>query len=262
MQLPYSVRTLGYQLLGRVPVRVRSGINQGRRWSLATTGRGYGSGSFGADRLEVLAELVRPGECVFDLGAHKGFMSLACARLVGPEGTVVAVEPGRSNLWFLRRHVAWNRAANVRIVPCAVGEEPREVAFGGRGDSLAYQVGEGDDRVELKTLPQIAREQSVPRPTVVKMDIEGQELATLRGAREVLRPDVVLLISVHGRALYDDCAALLTEAGFRLFPSREIQRRLSGEEPEWGGDHDLLAVGADRDVDEERLGRLPLLAGR
>src|SRR5690606_13230739 len=76
MQLPYHLREIGYRLLGAVPIRVRSGINRGRRWSLASTGRGYGSGRFGQDRLAALAAVVRPGETFWDLGAHKGFMTL------------------------------------------------------------------------------------------------------------------------------------------------------------------------------------------
>src|SRR5690606_39605116 len=108
MQLPYHLRAIGYRLLGAVGIRGRSGINRGRRWSLASTGRGYGSGRFGQDRLAALAAVVRPGETFWDLGAHKGIMTLAAARLVGPEGPVGAGEPGPGNLPSPRRHGAWN----------------------------------------------------------------------------------------------------------------------------------------------------------
>ena len=261
MQLPYTIRTLGQRLLGRVRVPVRAGINRGYRWSIVSTGRGYGSGAFGLDRIGALQALVRPGECFFDLGAHKGFMALAASRMVGPGGTVVAVEPGRSNLWFLRQHVRWNRVRNVRIVHAAVGAEPGTVSFGGRGDSLAYQVGVGEDTVPLMCVPQIAAEERVPPPTVIKMDIEGHELHALQGALPVLRPDLLLLISIHSRELYDGCSALLEAHGFTLFPSWEIQRRLSHEIEDWGGDHDLLAAGSARLVDEQMIGRLRLMTG-
>lgn len=258
MQLPYSVRTAGQRLLGNIRVRVRSGINEGRRWSLVSTGRGYGSGAFGRARLEVAEALLAPGDCVVDLGAHKGFMSLAASRLVGPTGVVLAVEPGSTNLWFLHKHVAWNRAANVRIVRAAVGSKTGTVAFGGRGDSLAYQIGVGDEQVPLLTIPDILQEAGAPLPSLIKMDIEGQELAALEGAGDALSDTVALIMSIHSRELYDACAALLTRHGFNLFPGWEIRRRLSGAVEEWGGDHDLVAIGPERDLDAGRLEQLAL----
>lgn len=246
MQLPYRIRALGYRLLGHVPVRVRSGVNRGRRWSLASTGRGYGSGRFGRDRLAALAALVRPGETFWDLGAHKGFVTLAAAGLVGPDGLVVAVEPGPANLPFLRRHVAWNHAGNVRIVPAAVGEHPGRVTFGGQGDSLAYQVGVGNDTVQLETIPGIMSRLHLPAPTTMKMDIESQEVAALRGALPVLRDDLVLLVSVHDAELYEECRKLLLGRDFSLYESHEMALRTSGRLPVWGGDHDLLAIGPAR----------------
>lgn len=261
MQLPYHLREIGYRLLGAVPIRVRSGINRGRRWSLASTGRGYGSGRFGQDRLAALAAVVRPGETFWDLGAHKGFMTLAAARLVGPEGLVVAVEPGPVNLPFLRRHVAWNDLGNVRIVASAVGEDPGPVAFGGRGDSLAYQVGIGEVTVPLETIPGIMSRLELPVPTAIKMDIEGREAAALRGALPVLRDDLALLVSVHDAALHMECRKLLLTRGFSLYESHEMALRTSGRMPAWGGDHDLLAIGPARAHDPAAIQALDLIRG-
>jgi FkbM family methyltransferase len=262
MQLPYVIRSLGHRLLGNARVRIKSGINQGFQWSVVTTGRGYGSGSFGRDRLGALQALAQPGECFLDLGAHKGFMSLAASRMVGPSGTVVAVEPGESNLWFLRKHLAWNDVRNVRVVQAAVGAGGGTVAFGGRGDSLAYQVGVGDDTVPLKSVPQIVAEEQVPPPSLIKMDIEGHELEALQGAAPLLGAEVVLLISIHSRALFEDCSKLLEEHGFKLFPSHEIARRISDPSMDWGGDHDLLAIGSGRSFDPTQIDELGLLTGR
>lgn len=259
MQLPYRVRTLGYRLLGGVPVRVRSGVNRGRRWSLVSTGRGYGSGRFGRDRIAALAALVRPGECFWDLGAHKGFVTLAASRLVGPDGLVIAVEPGPANLPFLRRHVAWNEAANVRIVPAAVGESSGPVAFGGQGDSLSYQVGVGDETVQLETIPGIMGRLDLPAPTTMKMDIESQEAAALRGALPVLRDDLVVLASIHDADLYQECRDLLLDRSFRLYESHEMALRTSGRLADWGGDHDILAIGPGRPHDPSAIRALALI---
>lgn len=86
-------------------MRVRGGPNRGLRWSVSSSGRGYISGRFEAERIERMLGLARPGALVWDIGAHKGYTALALARAVGPEGQVVAVEPAPDNLLLLRRHL-------------------------------------------------------------------------------------------------------------------------------------------------------------
>ena len=103
-----------------VVTAVNNAYNAGLRWSLAALGRGYGSGSFGRDRLDALRAVVREGDAFWDLGAHKGFVTLAAARMVGAAGVVVAVEPASVNLRFLARHLQWNGIGNVRVVAAAV----------------------------------------------------------------------------------------------------------------------------------------------
>ncbi|HET9948378.1 MAG TPA: FkbM family methyltransferase, partial [Longimicrobiales bacterium] len=155
MQLPYPVRAAGQRLLGGVPVRIRGGVNRGRAWSLACLGRGYGSGRFGRDRLEALAALVREGDVVWDVGAHKGFVALAASSMVGARGTVVAVEPAEVNLAFLRRHLAWNRLENVRVVDAALADAPGAAAFGGTGSSVAFRIGVGPATVRVETIERL-----------------------------------------------------------------------------------------------------------
>ncbi len=259
MQLPYALRALGHRLLGGVPVRIRSGTNRGRRWSLVALGRGYGSGSFGRDRTAALAAVTRPGDCLWDVGGHKGFMALAASRMVGPTGHVVTVEPSETNLRFLRMHLAWNRVDNATIVPVALGDAPGEAAFGGRGSSIAFRLGEGPETVPVRTLEGLVDEGALRAPDVLKLDVEGSEAAVLRGMGRLLGGDQALLISTHGRALYDECRALLEDHAFRIYPSWEIAQRIRTGRP-WSSDHDMLAIGPEREVDERAILRLHLIA--
>jgi FkbM family methyltransferase len=261
MQLPFAVRSLGHRLLRKRSVRVRSGINRGLRWSLVTSGRGYGSGLFGRDRLETLAKVVRPGDSFWDLGAHKGFVSMAASRMVGPTGAVVSMEPSATNLWFLRAHVAWNGVENVQVIPAAVGAASGTASFGGRGDSLAYRLGQGDEVVDVRTLPDVIEQWHVPPPTVIKMDVEGVEADALRGAGKLLDDVQALLISVHSRELHRECADLLEGRGFALFESWEMAVRTADLGAAWAGDHDLLALGPDRAADLTDIHELSLIAG-
>jgi FkbM family methyltransferase len=260
MQLPYVIREMGHRAFGRIPVRVRSGINRGRKWSAVALGRGYGTGSFGADRLAALAVVTRKGDSFWDIGAHKGFVALAASKMVGPSGRVVAVEPSATNLRFLNRHVEWNGCDNVTVVPVALSDAPGEAAFGGRGSSIAFHLGEGPEAVPVRTLEALAAQQGLPAPSVLKLDVEGEEAAVLRGMGPLLDGGQALLISTHGRGLYEECRRLLVGCGFRVYDSWEIRRRMESGAP-WSSDHDLLAIGPDRPSDEQSLRELRLIAG-
>lgn len=261
MQLPYTVRNLGQTLFRQVRVPVASGINQGMKWSIVTTGRGYGSGSFGKDRIEALRLVTRPGDCFWDVGAHKGFMTLAASTMVGPAGVVVSVEPSATNRWFIRHHLQWNDVGNVRVIPVALSGERGEAAFGGTGDSLAYEIGRGDEVVAVRTLVDLMEDEALPRPDVLKIDAEGQEAAILEGGNGAIPPGAALLVSVHGRQMYDACTRILVERGFRLFESWEMARCSEDPREPWTSDYDLLALGPEREVDERALRRLRLLVG-
>jgi FkbM family methyltransferase len=258
MQLPYRLRSWGQRTFGDVSVRIRSGRNRGLRWSMAALGRGYGSGRFARDRIEALDAVVREGDAFWDVGAHKGFIALAASRMVGPSGLVVAIEPAGANLRFLERHVVWNGIDNVRVVPAAASDRNGVGFVGGPGSSVAFRLGEGPEEVPVRTIELLAVELDLGRPTVLKIDVEGEETAVLRGAKRLLGSDQALLVSTHSRELYEECRALLIPLGFWIHDSWEIAKHRTLDTP-WTSDHDFLAIGRDRPVNEARVRALALL---
>ncbi|MEQ1856007.1 MAG: FkbM family methyltransferase [Longimicrobiales bacterium] len=260
MQLPYFIRLLGHRAFGNARARIRSGRNRGRWWSAAALGRGYGSGRFGWDRIEALAAVTQDGDAFWDVGAHKGFVSLAASSMVGPLGIVVAIEPAADNLRFLERHLAWNGIENARVVPAAVSDWNGVGTIGGSGSSVAFRLGSGPEEIPVRTIDLLAVELDLGRPTVLKIDVEGEEAAVLRGARRLLGTDQAILISTHSRALYEECRALLEPLGFRIYDSWEITEHRRDGTP-WSSDHDVLAIGRDRRVAPERIKELRLIAG-
>ena len=66
---------------------------------------------------------LRPGMSVVDVGANIGFHALHAARLVGPSGRVLAVEPDAGNAALLRLSLALLRnAAPVELVEAALSD--------------------------------------------------------------------------------------------------------------------------------------------
>jgi len=53
-------------------------------------------------------------------------------------------------------------------------------------------------------------------PCLIKVDVDGTEVAILRGARNVLRlPQVSWVIETHSKQLEQQCIAILRQAGYR-----------------------------------------------
>ena len=68
------------------------------------------------EQAEAMQRELKPGYVFFDIGANVGYYSILASKLVGPNGSVVALEPAVRNLAFLERHVVLNKASNVRIL--------------------------------------------------------------------------------------------------------------------------------------------------
>jgi FkbM family methyltransferase len=149
----------------------------------------------------LLVERLRPGDVVYDIGAHAGFFSLLASRLVSHEGRVVAFEPNPQNATRLRANLAANDATNVDVYEAAVSDACGDAAFVAPGSPLQGRLAHaGEDaaiRVETTTIDALVAA-GAPAPRLMKIDVEGAEGAAMRGARVTIaahRPELV--IEVH-----------------------------------------------------------------
>jgi FkbM family methyltransferase len=137
---------------------------------------------------ELFADSVRAGATVLEGGPYIGYLTVTAARAVGPKGRVVAVEPSPDTVAALRANVARNGFDDrVEIVEAALGAEPGRATF---------HVTEGGDTSSLHAPPFPARAVDVDvirgddldleRLDVVKLDLEGNEVAALGGMRELI----------------------------------------------------------------------------
>ncbi len=141
--------------------------------------------------LRLVLDLVEPGMVLLDLGAHLGTVSLLAAQ---KGARVVAVEASPTNARCLAASVAANQL-DVTVLQVAVGAAPGRVRF--REEGPFGQITAGDDGVEVEvlTVPDILRRSGVASPDVVKIDVEGEELAALDAMRELaVGPHVPALI--------------------------------------------------------------------
>ena len=175
---------------------------------------------------EALRALLREGDVFVDAGANIGCYAVEAAGLVGPAGSVVAVEMIPETAARLRLHVERNRLANVRVIEAALAERAGETLTATVPDGRFGQarLGEGRGRVVHVTTTTLDAAATAPRVRLLKLDLEGAEAPALRGARALLaRTDAVVFERLEGA---DDAAveALLTGAGFRLHPLDKTNR--------------------------------------
>lgn len=145
------------------------------------------------------------GGVVLDVGANVGAYALLFGQWVGPQGTVIAFEPEPLVFRGLSTHIQLNRLESVvRPVMAAVGdrEDTVDLIVGGTAGEarLAGCGDEGQQTVQtmLTTLDHYCARERLS-PDVIKVDVEGWELAVLRGARALLArtPGVALFVEMH-----------------------------------------------------------------
>ena len=75
-----------------------------------------GAGSLENQVAQLLSYLVRPGGRCVDVGAGTGLHTVRLAKLTGPTGEVIAVEPDPEMARRAARNIALNGLANTRLI--------------------------------------------------------------------------------------------------------------------------------------------------
>ena len=66
----------------------------------------------------LLADVVKSGETIVDVGAHRGEFALAASRLVGSHGKVICFEPNPNSIESLKDEIELNKICNITVHPC------------------------------------------------------------------------------------------------------------------------------------------------
>lgn len=193
----------------------------------------------------MLGQLTTGGTFV-DVGANLGLYTVAAARLVGPTGHVVALEPTPRTARVLRENIQLNgllELGTVDVHECAAGAAAGTArlalhdADSGHNSLYADEGTTGTVEVDVVRLDDL-----VPvgtRVDVVKIDVEGAELEVLEGMRRVAQdnPSVVVFAELADEHLRraGSSAAALVDAATRLGWEHDVLETVSGEPAELPG---------------------------
>lgn len=176
---------------------------------------------------ESICGSLRPDDVLYDVGANEGIYTCLGGEIV-TDGRVVAVEPDPDNVERLRRNVELNDLDNVTVERAAVSDyvgegtivsdSTRTSLSGFRGGT----AGEETTGVDVVTLEHLVDDRGLPCPDVLKVDVEGAELAALSAAESVLQDRTCrhVYCEVHERLIRNrggdpaELTRLLEAAGF------------------------------------------------
>lgn len=182
-----------------------------------------------AQDLQLVARnLVKPGMTVWDIGANLGIFSFMSAGRAGPSGRVYALEadPKYADL-IARSSLGLDAAyAPVTVLCAAIDAEAglRDFGISARGHARNRLVEAGTEAggelASIRTVVALSGDSLLSNwraPDVLKIDVEGAELAALAGCHRILskvRPVCYIEIADENSKA---AGALLKEHGYDLF---------------------------------------------
>jgi FkbM family methyltransferase len=150
------------------------------------------------------------------------------AQLVGPRGCVVTFEPVPETFAALEDNIRLNALTNVWLECAAVGDRElaitlsccagRKLSWTPSATGYGWLGKQNSISVPAVSLDRYVQKTGV-RPNLIKIDVEGTELAVLRGARQTLmefRPVVLVEIHDQGAKHEEEVRDLLKACGYAI----------------------------------------------
>ena len=134
---------------------------------------------------------VKHGMNVIDVGANIGYFTLLAARLVGPSGKVIAVEPEENAFSSLKKTVHENQINQVRLLKCGLGRTQGfanlpSAVNGNNSPSLFDDSNKNKLKIQIRTLDEIIENCGLDRVDLLKVDVEGYEPEVFAGGEKAL----------------------------------------------------------------------------
>jgi FkbM family methyltransferase len=202
-------------------------------------------GSLEDQMAQLFSRLVQPGSRCVVAGAGIGLHAVRLARLTGPTGEVIAVEPDPELARRAARNIALNDLANIRIIPAAASDASGRPAVADLAGSLP-------------PVPSVTIDDTCPGPVaLLEIAAAGRPATVVAGAAATIerdRPALVFDYAPESRAeQFQRPFGRLAAVGYLLYRISGRRNSLTGRcslrldplyaEPETGAR--LLAVSED-----------------
>lgn len=185
---------------------------------------------------------IKPGDICLDIGAHVGIYALLLARWSAPHGRVFVFEPSPATRAVLASNLSRNpEGERVTVVPQAVSDHDGNATFYASGIAGFSRLGSPNRNrreahrsftVPLTSIDGFCSGQWL-QPDWILIDIEGYEVAALRGARRTLANSKAKMIVEFHPSLWPESGASRYEFIRLLEKLRLCPIPLSGQSDLW-----------------------------
>jgi FkbM family methyltransferase len=212
----------------------------------------YLYGDFEHRELQFAIERARGGGVMLDVGANIGLYTAACARAAGAAGRVIALEPGPTTFEKLTETCRQLQLTNVELLNLAASRAAGTAYLAAPSSArdvhqqLVTERGADGSPVQTCRLDDVCGD-DVNAVTLLKIDVEGHEVAALEGAAQILANGRVhLIVEFYAAGLQashsstgalwtllactHDCVAIVASDGTALPPGRESIESAGSEE--------------------------------
>ena len=149
----------------------------------------------------LIRKILKPGDVFLDIGANIGYFSLLAAKHE-PTAKIFSFEPVGSSFQKLEENIALNAAKNIKALNAGIGErnEEREIYISDEDNTgmSSFQRPENysgkSERVKVITVDKWFSSSGLVKVDLIKLDVEGSELAAVKGMDETLKNFKPLLI--------------------------------------------------------------------
>jgi FkbM family methyltransferase len=154
----------------------------------------------------ILKKLKKLNYLFVDVGANFGYWSLLVSSKEFNKKKVIAIEPLRSNFNFLKKNLLDNNN-RFEILNIGAGEKKKysKIFFSGKLSNAGASINKNSETdlinseiIKLDTIDNILLKKKDKR-FVIKLDVEGNEIKALNGARNTLKKDCLIIYEDHGK---------------------------------------------------------------
>jgi len=200
-----------------------------------------------SDEVAIFKTFLSKGDTFVDVGANHGSFSIIASKLVGANGFLCAIEPQPGMAALVEKSLTANAECKFQVHNFACGDRNGEVEFyipdstsGTAGVFPGFSATAAHRKltVPLKRFDDALDWNSFPGKIFLKLDVEGSELAFLRGAIAMIsarRPQFLLEINPKSSraagVTVESMVHFLQEAGYEYFIELKnpVKQKLLGE---------------------------------
>jgi FkbM family methyltransferase len=184
--------------------------------------------------LDFLKRFTKENTTVVDVGANIGYFTIEISKYLDSSSRIIAIEPGLINFSRLQKVVEEKkREPSISLVMAGLSEEigwgSLEIDPSNPANHRLSEEQNAAKSVELYTLDSIT--ENIKNVALVKIDVQGHELAVLNGGKKLLREQSpALLIEIDNRFdtnLGEKIWDYLDAFNYKMFMTNDLEEEIT-----------------------------------